>query len=202
MAKLDLHGHFLETAARLSAPLRDDLAALGPVWFPEREDHGVAAFLGRAVIGQQVSAAAARTIWGRIERAAAETAVPLAGLFAEAHAATLKSCGASGPKVKALIGIGAADAAGDLSRERLVALEPECRTVHLMRIWGVGQWTCDMLSIFYFRELDTWPEGDLAVQRAFRRYIGRRKPARAAAAFAPYRSILALYMWRLAGGAV
>ena len=57
-----------------------------------------------------------------------------------------------------------------------------------------------MLSIFYFRDNDIWPEGDLAVQRVFKRYIGRRKPAKAAALFAPYRSLLALYMWKLVNG--
>ncbi len=59
-----------------------------------------------------------------------------------------------------------------------------------------------MMAIFYFHEPDIWPEGDLAVQRGFRSYIGRRKPAKAALLFAPNRSLLALYMWRLKGGAL
>ncbi|HUZ72534.1 MAG TPA: hypothetical protein VMU87_06085 [Stellaceae bacterium] len=59
-----------------------------------------------------------------------------------------------------------------------------------------------MLAIFYCRETDIWPVGDLAVQRVFRDYIGRRRPAKAAARFAPYRSVLALYMWRMIGGAL
>jgi DNA-3-methyladenine glycosylase II len=71
------------------------------------------------------------------------------------------------------------------------------RSEHLAQIHGIGQWTCDMVSLFYCRDPDVWPEGDLAVQRVFARYIGRRKPARAAAVFAPHRSLLALYMWRL-----
>jgi DNA-3-methyladenine glycosylase II len=76
----------------------------------------------------------------------------------------------------------------------------DSRSESLCAIWGIGQWTCDMMALFYYREPDIWPEGDLAVQRVFRSYIGRRKPARAAALFAPHRSLLALYMWRLVGG--
>jgi DNA-3-methyladenine glycosylase II len=59
-----------------------------------------------------------------------------------------------------------------------------------------------MLAIFYCRELDIWPEGDLAVVRGLKRFARRRQPNRIAALFAPYRSLLALYMWRLAGAAM
>ena len=97
-----------------------------------------------------------------------------------------------------MLGIHEAAAAGALAG--LAALDHAARSERLCRIWGIGPWSCDMLAIFYCRDLDVWPEGDLAVQRVFRSYIGRRKPAKAAAAFAPYRSVLALYMWRLAGG--
>ena len=69
----------------------------------------------------------------------------------------------------------------------------------MSQLWGIGQWTCDIASLFYCREPDMWPEGDVAVQRMFRALIGRRKPDRAAARFAPYRSYLALAMWRLVG---
>ena len=54
-----------------------------------------------------------------------------------------------------------------------------------------------MALIFYFHLPDVWPEGDVAVQRTFKRLIGRRKPKKAVARFAPYRSYLALSMWRL-----
>jgi hypothetical protein len=69
--------------------------------------------------------------------------------------------------------------------------------------WGIGQWTADMTSIFYFGEPDVWPEGDMAVYRALCRLTGNRsKASRAtvASAFAPYRSFLALYLWRYLDG--
>jgi DNA-3-methyladenine glycosylase II len=58
------------------------------------------------------------------------------------------------------------------------------------------------MAIFYYHDTDIWPEGDLAVMRGFKSYIGRKKPAKAAQLFAPNRSLLALYMWRLKGGAL
>jgi len=93
-------------------------------------------------------------------------------------------------------------AMGFLDSAEIRAMDHAARSTHLTRIWGIGQWTCDMLAIFYCRELDIWPEGDLAVVRGLKRHIGRRSVNRAAAEFAPYRSLLALYMWRLAGAAM
>jgi len=199
MMTTELHRWFVATASSHSPNLARDIAALGPLWFPEREDHGPAAFLARAIIGQQISAAAARGIWARIEAKARERGMSVAEFFADADASALKACGLSGNKTKAVLHIQEAAASGALGELR--ALDCARRAELLQAIWGVGPWTCDMTSIFYCRDPDIWPEGDLAVIRTFRTYIGRRKPAKAAASFAPYRSLLALYLWRLAGGA-
>lgn len=191
----ELHTWFLDRAAPVSRDLARDLAAVGPVWFPDREDHGPAAFLARAVIGQQISAAAARNIWGRIESGAATQGLALRDFLAAAEEPALRGFGLSGNKAKAVLSIHAAEAAGELAA--LHGIDHAVRKAQLCRIWGVGPWTSDMLAIFYCRETDVWPEGDLAVQNTFRAYLGRRKPAKAAALFAPYRSVLALYMWRI-----
>jgi len=192
----ELHQWFIAQAAPLSPRLAQDIAALGPVWFPDRADHGPAAYLARVVVGQQISAAAARGIWARIEAAAEAESASLGAFLAAADLATLRRCGLSGNKVKAVLSINAAAAGGAL--EAVHGIAHADRSERLCRIWGIGPWSCDMLAIFYCREPDIWPQGDLAVARVFRRYIGRRKPERAAARFAPYRSVLALYLWRLA----
>jgi len=194
----ELHRRLIRTAGRISPGLRAHIAA-APIWFPEREDKGVAAFLARAVTGQQISANAARSIWARVEAAGGDA---LADLFCAANEAALKQCGLSRNKVKALCHIGAAHQAGLLDRAEIKALDHAARSERLTQIWGIGQWTCDMLAIFYCRELDIWPEGDLAVVRGLKRFAKRRKPSLVAAEFAPYRSLLALYMWRLSGAAM
>ena len=193
-----LHRKFIATAAPLSPKLAGDIEAAGPLWFPDRPDHGPVAFLARAIVGQQISAGAARGIWARVEAQAAAGGATLAEFLAGADEPALRGCGLSGNKAKAVLHINAA-AAGD-AFAALRGIPHDSRSEVLCAIWGIGQWTCDMMALFYYREPDIWPEGDLAVQRVFRSYIGRRKPARAAARFAPHRSLLALYMWRLVGG--
>lgn len=198
----ELHRWFVTTAKAISPPLARDIAAVGPLEFPERRERalGLAAFLARSIVGQQLSAKAARSIWARLEAAAAAEGGEFVAFLHAANQPALRACGLSGGKIKAILGIAEAHRRGHLAVETILALDHAGRVAHLTPLWGVGQWTCDMLSLFYFRDEDVWPEGDLAVQRVFKRYIGRRKPAKAAALFAPYRSRLALYMWKLVDG--
>ena len=69
-----------------------------------------------------------------------------------------------------------------------------------MKIWGVGSWTCDMVSIFYFKKLNIWPVSDLSATKKFRTYIDDQyiiSEDKALSLFSPYRSLLAMYMWKI-----
>jgi DNA-3-methyladenine glycosylase II len=195
-----VHAVLIDAAAALSPPLRDELARIGPLWFPDREDRGLAVHLARAIVGQQLSTKAARSIWARIE-AAASADQPFAMFLREKNSAALRACGVSSNKVKALLSIGSAAAEGRLEAAALCAMDHPARSAHLRQIWGIGQWTCDMAAIFYCHDEDVWPAGDVSVQRTFAKFVAPLRPADAAQRFAPYRSILALYMWRLLDGA-
>lgn len=193
-----VHGRFLAIAGEVSAPLAEALAAVGPAPFPDRGDVPLGFFLARAVVGQQLSTKAARSIWARLEAAASEAGGRIPDFCDPGRHETLRACGLSRNKIRALAHIRAAEREGRLDGESLRVLDHEERSRALRAIWGVGQWTADMASIFHYRSPDVWPETDAAVQRTFARLIGRRrKPARWAARFAPQRSWLALYMWRI-----
>jgi len=192
-----LHGHLVAVAGTVARPLQEAITRVGPIALPRRDRVPFGRYLAEVVIGQQISPAAARTIWSRIESAAAAADEALPGYFRDGNAAAIRGCGVSRAKLTALIGIAEADAAGLFGRRILNALDHGERSARLRQLPGIGPWTCDMASLFYFRAPDIWPEGDLAVQRTFRRLIGRRSPERAAARFTPYRSHLALAMWRL-----
>jgi DNA-3-methyladenine glycosylase II len=196
-AQTKLHAAFVEKATAISPPLGSALTQVGPVWFPSREDTGLPVQLARIIVGQQLSTKAARSIWAKVEAAVAVAGVPLEMFLHEDNRSTLQLCGLSANKAKALLCIGAATAAGKLDAGRVRAMEHQARSAHLSEIWGIGQWTCDMISIFYCHDEDVWPMGDLAVQKTLKRFIGRRRPENVAKVFAPYRSILALYLWRI-----
>jgi len=195
-----LHREFLAIAADISPRLRTHMRELGPVRIPNRRHLGLAQFLARVIIGQQVSTKAANTIWSRIKIAAREAEQKIPQFFTAENAATLRSCGASGNKTKALLAINEAYADGRITAAGLRRLDESERRQTLLALHGVGQWTVDMASMFYFGDRDIWPLGDLAVARTFNRYLDERQLQNAddyVARFAPYRSYLAFYMWRI-----
>lgn len=190
-----IHTAMVETARPISPALAEAMARGGPVSLAPRQDTPFPAYLARAVAGQQLSVKAARSIWARVEAACAD--LPLMEALCETRADTLRACGLSGAKVKTLLAIAEAARAGRLETPALLALDAQARTAHLTEIWGVGRWTADMANMFWFGEPDIWPDGDVSARKTLEALTSkRRKTVRTAARFAPYRSYLALYMWR------
>ena len=191
----------LACANTLSRPLAAAIERVGPVAPPEPNGQGLGHFISRAIVGQQIFAQAARSIWVRVTAAVSEANVGVPE-FAGDFADDLRACGVSASKVRALQSIRLAEREGLLDDGHLQTMTPDEIANDLMTTRGVGPWTCDMALIFYFRFPDIWPEGDVAVQRTFAGLIGRRSPERAAATFSPYRSYLALSMWRIVDGSI
>lgn len=189
-----VHRHLVEAAASLSLELEAALLRLGPLEFPRRDSHPFPHYLCRAISGQQISVKAAQSIWKRVEDSAGDT--PLLDHFTLANSDILRGCGLSGAKTKTIITIADTHRNVGLDTDELRALPLAERTARLTAIWGVGQWTADMMNMFYFGEPDIWPDGDVAARKTLQRLTSpRRKTVRSAERFKPWRSWLALYMW-------
>jgi len=157
----------------------------------------------RAILGQQVSVAAARTLAGRL---AARLGAPLpAGapgverLFPgpEALAAgDLDGLGLTGARVAALRGLARAVLAGP------GLLSPghdlDATVARLSALPGVGPWTAQYVAMRALDEPDAFPEGDLGLARAVSRGAERCTPAalrRRAEAWRPWRAYAAMHLW-------
>jgi len=195
-----LHDDFVARARRVSRALSAHLADIGPIGYPRRSTRDLPLHLARIIVGQQLSTKAAQSIWSRVAEAAASESRPL-DFFTPENTARLRACGLSGAKVEALLGLRFAAAEGQVDARALGRKSHAERAGTLTRLRGIGPWTADMVSMFFFRDPDIWPLGDLAVRKTFERYVGDHKRLdlhSGAALFAPYRSFLALYMWRIA----
>ncbi|MES2729691.1 MAG: DNA-3-methyladenine glycosylase 2 family protein [Pseudomonadota bacterium] len=157
-------------------------------------------YLTRAITGQQLSVKAASTIWGRVQAAAGTT--PFADYFVPDNTEILRACGLSYSKIKAASAVQAFFREHALSDAHLAEMSASERAKMLCQIWGIGQWTCDMMSLFYFRDPDVWALGDGGLLRAVGIMTDTPKPTVThmvdfAAPFAPYRGYLSLYLWRI-----
>ncbi|MEM9163571.1 MAG: DNA-3-methyladenine glycosylase 2 family protein [Cyanobacteria bacterium P01_F01_bin.4] len=190
-----IHTQFVEISKGLSPVLADAIANLGPMELTPRRDSPFPERLCRAISGQQLSVKAAASIWSRVVDSAADRS--LVEHFAESEPEVLRACGLSAAKTKAMRAVALAARSGQLDAEELGRMTGCDRAKRLTAIWGVGQWTADMMSIFYFGDPDIWPDGDVTARKTLERLTSaRRKTIRTAARFSPHRSYLALYMWR------
>jgi len=176
------HRHLVRVARPISNFLAETLRDVGPLILPDRTSNGLTYFLGRTVVGQGLSTHAARTIWSRI-LSASERPAAVADCFTEDSAPTLRGFGISKNKVRALLSLGRARREGRLRDGYLRNLSHEQRSQDLVALWGVGQWTCDMASMFYFGFPDVWPDNDVTVKKTFARMVDTTSPASTAQRF-------------------
>lgn len=192
-----IHREFQTIAGELSLPLQQAIKRSGALQWNPRRERPLAEVLCRIITGQQLSVKAASTIWNRVVESAMEK--PVIDHLAEVSPATLRRCGMSQSKAKAMKAIMQAERDGDLNVDQLMSLSHAERSARLTEIWGVGAWTADIVSISYFGDRDVWPDSDVTVWKTLERLTSRRrKTAKTAARFAPNRTFLALYMWKIA----
>ncbi|MEM9948001.1 MAG: DNA-3-methyladenine glycosylase 2 family protein [Cyanobacteria bacterium P01_D01_bin.36] len=192
----NIHEQLIAIACDISTALTASIEKNGPIELNPAQDSPFAEHLCRAVTGQQLSVKAAASIWKRVTGSVPED-MALINHILSVEPDVLRGCGLSRAKVKTVVAIAQSASQGELNSAELAALTHPERTKRLTALWGIGQWTADMMSIFYFGDPDIWPEGDLAARKTLEQLTSkRRKTLRTAARFAPYRSYLALHMWQ------
>ncbi len=155
--------------------------------------------LARAIVGQQISVAAAQAVWRRmVESLGAVDAGRVAGAARDA----LQGCGLSRPKTRYLKDIAAGFLDGSLDPGGWAALDDDAVIAELTLIRGIGRWTADMFLIFTLLRGDVLPLGDVGLQRAMgTHYQGGGKLETAemesiAEVWRPWRSVATWYLWR------
>jgi DNA-3-methyladenine glycosylase II len=194
-----------ERACRLLAR-RDPVLALaikriGPCGMAARQHSDHLTALVRSIVGQQLSAKAAATIFGRF-RALFPDGFITAPAMSAIDDATLRGVGLSGQKIGYLRDLCARIGDGRLCLDDVETLQDEEVIERLTSVKGFGRWTAEMFLMFRLHRPDVLPVGDLgivtAVQRLYR-LRQRPKPARLAKigeAWRPYRSVACWYLWQ------
>jgi O-6-methylguanine DNA methyltransferase len=201
--------------ARRDPRLRAVIRRVGPfrLHWAQREDRFTA--LAEAIVHQQVSMAAGRTIFGRLLALAgrpedstspAETAwsgqVLEPARLLRASAEELRGAGLSRQKASYLADLARRTEDGALPLDRLDRLDDERVIEELTRVKGIGRWSAEMFLIFRLGRLDVLPVDDLGLRKnAQRLYRLRSLPAAArlhqlGELWRPFRSIATWYLWR------
>jgi DNA-3-methyladenine glycosylase II len=112
---------------------------------PLREFPADFAGLAKIVTGQQVSAASAAAIWGRVESGIRPFEAPH---LLQCTDSELKSLGLSSGKCRTLRAVAEAVAAGTLNFSRLNRTSDDAIRAELTALHGIGPWTADIYLLF------------------------------------------------------
>jgi DNA-3-methyladenine glycosylase II len=190
------------------------LAAREPAFAAVVERHGVpdprkskpgAQTLLRTIVGQQVSVAAARSMWSKLE--AAYGSPPDLNLLLAATDEELRAAGISRQKAGYIRSLAELVISGELDLHNLPADDDEAIAL-LTRIKGIGRWSAEIYLLFAEGRADVFPAGDLAVMVEIGRLMGLAdKPSEKqlreiAEQWRPYRGAAAILAWHSYNSAV
>jgi len=157
--------------------------------------------LARAIVGQQLSTKAARSIWEKV-LTIFDGETPTSTQLIAVEPQRLRDAGLSWSKVAYVRDLAERVEDGDLDLERLPQLADEEVIAELTRIKGVGRWTAEMFLIFHLGRPDVLSTGDLGIRKAVQNTYGLEKlpgpeeMERIAEPWRPHRTLACLYLWR------
>jgi AraC family transcriptional regulator of adaptative response / DNA-3-methyladenine glycosylase II len=156
----------------------------------------------RAILGQQISVAAARTLAGRLAlRFGTPVQAPELSLtrifpppqrIARATVDEITGLGITRRRAETLLALARAVASGGLRLEPGRQIEETL--VQLRQIPGIGEWTAQYIAMRALSWPDGFPHMDLGIQKA----LGETNPARIlklAEKWRPWRAYAALHLW-------
>lgn len=151
-------------------------------------------------VSQQISIKAADAIWNRLKAASDIDPVKLAAM----EEAQLRALGLSGRKALYVKAAANAVVEGTLDLNALQAMSDGEVKQRLCALYGVGEWTAEMLMIFSLGRPDVLSERDLGIVRGIKRVYdmenitpefisGLKKNV------SPFGTVASLYLWAVAG---
>jgi AraC family transcriptional regulator, regulatory protein of adaptative response / DNA-3-methyladenine glycosylase II len=159
----------------------------------------------RAILGQQVSVAAATTLGGRLARTLGRPVggmpdglthvFPAAVELAGARAAELQALGLTGQRARTVLAFARAVADGRV--DLAPGSDAEAAVGSLQEIPGIGPWTAHYIVMRALKWPDAFPAADLVVRRQLGVTAARDAEARAEG-WRPWRAYGVMHLWRQA----
>jgi DNA-3-methyladenine glycosylase II len=156
--------------------------------------------LARSIIGQQISVAAAQSVWSKVLLASKNKVNPKNILTLSID--DLRAAGLSGRKVEYIRDLAEHFDSGRLHANQWKGMEDEAIIKELCGIRGIGRWTAEMFLIFNMIRPDILPLDDAGLIKAISinyfsgEPVSRHEAREVAANWAPWRTVATWYMWR------
>jgi DNA-3-methyladenine glycosylase II len=164
---------------------------------PRLRDRGYTTLL-RTIVGQQVSVAAANSMWNKLAAKLGDDCQPKK-LLAEDFD-SLRACGLSRQKQGYARSLAELVLSGALPLDNLPTDDEEA-IGYLTQVKGIGRWSAEIYLLFAEGRADIWPAGDLAVQEGVKRILllderpAEKLTREIAENWRPHRGAMAIFTW-------
>lgn len=188
--------------AERDAALAQVIARVGRIERPVDDD--VFSSIVNSIIGQQISAAAQKTVVARLGELVGRTTPEAVDALSEDE---LQALGMTFRKASYIKDVARKVVTGELDLGALERMGDEDAIAALSSLKGIGRWTAEMTLLFSMGRQDILAFDDLGIQRGMRmtyhhRKITRQLFERYRRRYSPYGSVASLYLWEVAHGTV
>jgi len=178
--------------------LKKIIPKIGPGFLMTRGDAFTT--LARSIVGQQISVAAAQSVWNKVLLASKQKVNPKNILALTIQ--DLRAAGLSGRKVEYIRDLAEHFDSGRLHANQWQGMEDEAIIKELSAIRGIGRWTAEMFLIFNMVRPNILPLDDAGLIKAISlnyfsgEPVSRHEAREVAANWVPWQTVATWYMWR------
>ena len=156
--------------------------------------------LCKSIIGQQISVAAANSVFSKFEKSCKGKIN--AKNVNKLSTQTLKRCGLSRQKVKGIKDLAKKIINKEFKPHLIKRMNDEEAILYLSELRQIGRWSAEMILLFTFNRSNIWPLQDIGLLRAIsNNYNKKYFPPKSFLdklhkKFSPYCSVATWYLWR------
>jgi len=156
--------------------------------------------LCKSIIGQQISVAAANSVFLKFKITCKEKINPK--MISSLSSSSLKKCGLSRQKVKGIKDLARRYLNKSFNPNLIKKMNNEEAIEYLSELRQIGRWSAEMILLFTFNRSNIWPVQDIGLLRAIsNNYKKKYFPPKLFVnklykKFSPYCSVATWYLWR------
>ena len=156
--------------------------------------------LCKSIIGQQISVAAANSVFLKFKKKCKNKINPK--IVSKLTSTQLRNCGLSRQKVQGIKSLAKQILNKSFNPKLIRNMSDEEAIVYLSNLRQIGRWSAEMILLFTYNRSDIWPIQDIGLLRAISKNYNKRyfPPEKFVSLlkkrFSPYCSVATWYLWR------
>ena len=193
-----VHNYLLKTGDKYCPLLSKIVTQNGVITIDVPKNLDVFDCFAQTVVEQQLSYKAAKSIWRKVTDSAKDMNIKLIDYFDEKNFELIKINGLSKNKIKSIMGAKEAINNGSISMNIIQELPYKEYKDLVKSLWGFGDWSAEMIAIFYLGRTNVWSDGDLMLKKGIEEICENSSitPDELVELVDPFQSYLALHIWR------